>query len=117
MSTDQPEGAEIPEALEGIATDPPLKRIVTKRVREYDVIESDRIQLVVAANEFISHIVTKQVWPAMGSAMIHAEIPLSDNEVKTLDAALQFLRRQFERGYLDTEPHEKRVETEETQEY
>ena len=114
---DQEENAASPASVDAIVIQPKPKKTITKRVREYDVVVSDRIRLVDAANEFVSHIVNKQVLPAIGSGMIHADIPLSDNEVKTFDAALQFLQRQFENGYSSTEPHEKRVETEETHEF
>lgn len=100
-----------------IVIQPEPKRTITKRVREYDVVVSDRVRLVDAANEFVSHIVNKQVLPSIGSGMLHADIPLSENEVKTFNAALRFLQRQFENGYSSTEPHEKRVETEETVEF
>ena len=96
---------------------PKLKKTVTKRVREYDVIESDRMLLVEAANKFVSHMVNKQVLPAISSGLLYSAISLSDSEAKTFDAALQFLQRQFENGYSSTEPHERRVETEETREF
>ena len=93
------------------------KKTVTKRVREFDVVGSDRMRLVEAANDFVWHIVQKQVLPALSSGVVHADVPLSDNEQKTFDAALNFLQRQFENGYSSTEPHEKRIETEETLEF
>lgn len=93
------------------------KQTTTKRVREFEVVVSDRIRLVESANDFIWHMVNKQVLPCIGSGMLHGEIQLSANEGKTYDAALEFLQRQFEQGYSSTEPHEKRVETEETQEF
>ena len=42
--------------------------------------------------------------------MFNAE--LSDNETRTLDAALSFLERQFKVGYRESELHEKKVEQE-----
>lgn len=113
----QEENAVSPASVDGVVIQPKPKKTITKRVREYDVIVSDRVYLVDAANEFVSHIVNKQVLPSIGSGVIHSEIPLSDDEVKTFKAALQFLQRQFENGYSSTEPYEKRVETEETQEF
>lgn len=61
--------------------------------------------------------VAKQVLPTIGSGVIHSEIPLSDTETNTLNAALGYLERQFKQGYSSPEPHEKRVESEETQNF
>lgn len=102
------------ESEPSIVTQPKTRMSTTRRVREYEIVVSDRISLVSAANKFIEHMVTKQLLPAIGSGIIHLEIPLSENEVKTFEAALQFLKRQFDIGHSTTEPHEKRVETEET---
>lgn len=72
--------------------------------------------MVEAANAFVGHIVSKQIAPVYGAAMSGCEIPMSENEVKTFDSALQFLKRQFDAGHSTTEPHEKRLETEDVQE-
>lgn len=93
------------------------KKTTTKRVRQFDVVVSDRIQMVDAANELVWHMIQKQVLPALSAGVVHAEVPLSENEQKTLDAALCFLRRQFEAGYSVTEPYESHVESEETLEF
>ena len=93
------------------------KKTVAKRVREFEVVESDRIPLVEAANVFVGHIVTKQVMPVLASGPIAIEIPMSDQETKTYNSALQFLQRQFEQGYSTTEPVEKLIESEQTEEF
>ena len=93
------------------------KKTVAKQVREYEVVESDRIDLVEAANVFVGHIVTKQIMPVLASGAIAVEIPMSDQETKTFDSALRFLQRQFEQGYSLAEPLEKRIETEQTAEF
>ena len=80
------------------------KKTVAKQVREYEVVESDRIPLVEAANAFVAHIVTKQVLPVLASGPIAVELPMSDQESKTYDSALRFLQRQFEQGYSLAEP-------------
>ncbi|MCF7960774.1 MAG: hypothetical protein K9M08_08520 [Pirellula sp.] len=93
------------------------KKTVAKRVREFEVVVSDRVSLVEAANVFVGHIVTKQVMPVLASGPIATEIPMSDQETKTYNSALQFLQRQFEQGYSTTEPVEKLIETEQTEEF
>ncbi len=93
------------------------KKTVAKRVREFEVVESDRIPLVEAANSFVSRIVTKQVMPVLASGAIAVEIPMSDQETKTYNSALQFLLRQFDQGYSIIEPVEKLLETEQTEEF
>ena len=93
------------------------KKTVAKRVREYEVVVSDRVPLVGAANTFVGHIMTKQVMPVLASGPIATEIPMSDQETKTFHSALQFLQRQFEQGYSTTEPVEKLIETEQTEEF
>ena len=91
------------------------KKTVAKRVREFEVVESDRIPLVEAANAFVGHIITKQVMPALASGAIATEIPMSDQETRTYNSALHFLQRQFEQGYSTTEPIEKLIESEQTE--
>ena len=93
------------------------KKTVAKRVREYEIVVSDRVPLVEAANTFVGHIMTKQVMPVLASGPIATEIPMSDEETKTYNAALHFLQRQFEQGYSTTEPVEKLIETEQTEEF
>ncbi len=82
------------------------RRKTVKRSREIEVVASDRISLIYAANDFVSHMVAKQI----NSSVSNAE--LSDNETRTLDAALSFLERQFKVGYRESELHEKKVEQE-----
>ena len=82
------------------------KKKTVKRSRELEVVASDRISLIYAANDFVLHMVTKQI----NSPVSNAE--LSDNETRTLDAALSFLERQFKVGYRESELHEKKVEQE-----
>ena len=93
------------------------KKTVAKRGREYEIVVSDRVPLVEAANTFVGHIMTKQVMPVIASGLIATEIPMSDQETKTFNAALHFLQRQFEQGYSTTEPVEKLLETKQTEEF
>ena len=105
------------ESLTMASVERVTKKTVDKRVREFEVVESDRIPLVEAANAFVGHIITKQVMPVLASGAIAVEIPMSDQETRTFNAALQFLQRQFEQGYSTTEPVEKLIETEQTDEF
>ena len=105
------------ESLTMASVERVTKKTVDKRVREFEVVESDRIPLVEAANVFVGHIVTKQVMPVLASGAIAVEIPMSDQETRTFNAALHFLQRQFEQGYSTTEPVEKLIETEQTEEF
>lgn len=94
-----------------------VTRISQKRSRENEVFKSDRIDLVDAANELVEHFVAKQVLPTIGSGGIKQEIELTPGEQAAYDAALDFLRRQFEQGYSSPEPFERRVETEDSTDF
>ena len=93
-----------------------VKKTITKRVREVEVVVSDRMRLVEAASEFCRCVMNKEVMPMCNSSMLGL-VELSDPEKKAYESALDFLRRQFESGYSETEPHDKRIETEETTEF
>ena len=114
MSDIETENADI---LNLASADRATKKTMSKRVHEYEVVVSDRVQLVEAANDFVGHIVWKQVVPVLTSGPIATEIPMSDQETKTYNAALHFLQRQFDQGYSTTEPVEKLIETEQTEEF
>lgn len=105
------------ESLTMASVERVTKKTVAKRVREFEVVESDRIPLVEAANVFVGHVITKQVMPVLASGAIAVELPMSDQETRTYDSALRFLQRQFEQGYSMAEPLEKRIETEQTAEF
>jgi hypothetical protein len=92
------------------------QREVSKTNREYDVVVSDRIGMMQSANDLIHHMVDKQVLPMLGGAGLLA-LELSEAETKAYESALDFLRRQFEVGFRDTEPHEKRVDVEKETEF
>ena len=114
MSDVDTENAEAPNL---VSVDRNTKKTMSKRVHEYEVVVSDRICLVEAANDFVGHIVSKQIVPVLVSGPIAIEIPMSDQETKTYNSALHFLQRQFEQGYSTTEPVEKLIETELTEEF
>lgn len=89
----------------------PVTKIETKRVRENEIIHSDRIDLVVQANRFVESMVNKSVLPKLASGYA-PEVDLTADESLTYRAALDFLRRQFEQGYSEAGHIERRVEAE-----
>lgn len=48
-----------------------LKKTVNKQVREFELVDSDRVPLVEAANTFVGHMIQKQVMPAIRSTESH----------------------------------------------
>lgn len=100
------------------AKDRVLKKTVNKQVREFELVDSDRVPLVEAANTFVNHMIHKQVMPAIRSTELNVvELPMSEQETRTYDSALRFLQRQFEQGYSISDPQETRVETEHETEF
>lgn len=85
----------------------------SRKVTENEVVRSDRIELVQAANRFVESIVNKTTLPKIGSGYA-PEIELSEEESRTYVSALSFLQRQFDQGYSDAEPIPKRAELEDT---
>jgi hypothetical protein len=85
------------------------KRIV-KQTREFVLIESDRLKLVSEANTLIGHILEKQAAPLMCASMAEAE--MSQSETRAFNAALEFLARQFETGFKESEVVETKTELE-----
>ncbi len=100
---------------------PQIKPAITKqsqrRIRENEVIVSDRIPLVNAANQFVGYMVEKQVLPSVLSAVPGREVEMTSEETATYNAALAFLHRQFTDGFKETEPYEKRVESEDNTDF
>jgi hypothetical protein len=72
----------------------------TKKVVEFEVVESDRIDLIAQANRFID---------SMRSTACGA---MTEVELDTYNSALAFLNRQFSDGFKDSETIETRVELE-----
>lgn len=82
--------------------------------REFEIIHSDRIELVREANEFVGLMVNKQT-NAFTTDMDNPEIiELDKNERETYDEALNFLKRQFCIGFRESEILEKMVEKEDS---
>lgn len=96
---------------------PAITKQSQRRIRENEVIVSDRIPLVNAANTFVGYMVEKQVLPVALSAVPGREVDMTTEETRTYKAALDFLRRQFSDGFKETEPYEKRVESEDTTDF
>ncbi len=77
---------------------------------EYEIAYSDRCRLVEQANRFVELMVIKQTTGMHDSSVRQDLVDLSPKERETLDAALDYLKRQFETGFKDTEPFTKKVE-------
>ena len=86
---------------------------IRKTTREYQIVQSDRTELINAANVLVSNIIYKQV--AANNAF-SCNLEISSQEEKAFDAALEFLHRQFQFGFKEAEPFESRIEIEDTSE-
>jgi len=84
----------------------------TRSATEYELVQSDRMKLIASANVLVENTIFRQIGPIVNGSYTEGE--LSDIETKTYDAALEFLRRQFEAGFIVTESYVKKVETENT---
>jgi hypothetical protein len=90
------------------------ERLVKKServTRENEVLKSDRIELVDAANRLVGQMITKQIVPAMRSGYVTEPFELSAVEQAAYQSALSFLARQFDQGYSVAEVLERRVES------
>lgn len=96
--------------------DPDSERIETtnKRIREFEVVESDRVSLAVQANSLVTTMVAKQIAPiyAGGGTMVTEPATLLPTESKAYNSALGYLCRQFDIGHKDPEVFETRMEIE-----
>lgn len=95
----------------------PISRYSKKTSRENEVFESDRVDMIDAANDLVENIIRKQIYPMMISAVITHETELCKEEQEAYVSALRFLTRQFDQGYSNPEPFERRVEQEESTEF
>ena len=95
-----------------VTLNPPKRvRDVSKQTREFEIVDSDRCRMMYAANDLVSHMVTKQVLP-LAMSSIPTECEMMDCEQSAYEAALGFLTRQFDIGYREVEPYTKRTEYE-----
>lgn len=91
------------------------RRKAHKHAREYEIVPSDRVQLLEEANNLVGHMVTKQLLPVLLSS-VPAAAEMTSPEQAAYHAALDFLARQFYAGHSDPDRHERRIETEEEEE-
>ena len=84
----------------------------SRNVKEHDVFKSDRIELVGEANRLVGHMVTKQII----RVGVFGEPVQLEEEDQAYKSALNFLTRQFDQGYSETETAIRRVEVEQTKE-
>jgi len=76
--------------------DQPFVRTESENRREIEFEKSDRIQLIIEANDLIENLSRKDIEPAAMGSM--KQIDWTDTERNCYDAALDFLRREFEKG-------------------
>lgn len=94
---------------------PAPRKTTTKRAKEFEVIESDRMQLIHSARLFVATMVDKLVIPTLGSGAFTAQ-DLNEEETAAYNAALDFLRRQFIQGDRGPSTHKTRIESEDSRE-
>ena len=92
------------------------RKTTMRKSMEYQIVESDRIKLVEAANDFIFNYTNKQILPLI-NGIAHVEPDISVQEEKTFEAALTFLRKQFEGGCTEIKLYEQKDEIEESAEF
>lgn len=95
----------------------PTQSLKRRRTTEHETTPSDRTKLVQEANTFAFYMVQKQVLPAMNASVTGNEVPMTPEESSTYNAALGFLKRQFDLGFHASETHAKKTETEESIDY
>lgn len=93
-----------------------VSRTQKRQLRENEVVRSDRIELIQCANDFVEHMVTKQVLPIIASS-VPRDVEMCEDETAAYKSALHFLKRQFDQGYSDADAIEKRVEVDESTEF
>lgn len=84
--------------------------IAQRVIREYEIVKSDRIELIEQAVRIAGIIMNKQMIPSTRCEFPVVEPTLDGPERQARDAALLFLARQFEQGYSLGETVEKKVE-------
>lgn len=92
----------------------PVTQSRNRVVRENEILGSDRTEMIRSANDFVAHMVAKQILPSIGSGLTSSLGELTEEENTTYSSALSFLKRQFDQGYSHPEPFEKRVENEDS---
>ena len=85
-------------------------QVAQRVIREYEIVKSDRIELIEQAVRVAGIIITKQIMPLMRCDYPVDEPTLDVSERQARDAALAFLKRQFEQGYSLSETVERKVE-------
>lgn len=93
------------------------KKTSAKNVRELEVVQSDRIAMMNAANVLLTNMVAKHLGPCYsGQSWGMDKLDVSTKEQAAYDAALDFMTRQFNVGYHETDSHCKRIESETAEE-
>jgi len=95
------------QAKESKITQP---HVAQRVIREYEIVKTDRIELIEQAVRIAGIIMNKQMIPSPRCEFPVDEPTLDGPERQARDAALLFLARQFEQGYSLGETVEKKVE-------
>lgn len=83
--------------------------MVNTITREYEIVLSDRIELINQANVFITSIINKQICN-FGTEFEKPElVELSPKELETYNEALDFIKRQFQAGFKENEVLERMI--------
>jgi hypothetical protein len=80
------------------------KRVEVRGKFRWELEQSDRVSLAEQANALIGHMVNKQLIPVLISSVPQG-FDLSEPEAKAYDAALDYLRRQFDAGHNKLKSH------------
>ena len=95
---------------ESSKSDPRLTNDETEMSRSFEIVATDRMRLMDAANTLVTTISWKQVTPLVASSLPGQSIELTKGEQRAYDAALDYLARQFEVGFREVEKYEKSVQ-------
>jgi hypothetical protein len=92
---------------EGNQSEPRLINEEIDLSRSFEIIPTDRMRLMDAANMFVTTMTWKQVTPLVASSVPGQSIELTSGEQRAYDSALDYLARQFEVGFREVEKYEK----------
>lgn len=95
----------------------PLKLSKSKLFNKKEVVDSDRVKLLEAANELVNNMVLKQCVPFINNQVSPCELELTEQEERAYNAALQLLEQQFESGPTAAKVYDVEAEQESESEY
>ena len=87
-----------------------VSAILNKSRTKIARVESDRIALITQANDFVETMVNKEIYPSMMGKITTTE--LTTEEKETYNAALHFLKLEFDKGGKDPSEYCEETESE-----